>query len=84
MLYKAHHIAGAQVRENNGATSETVLQKTTDERHVVDNRGFGQVSRLAQVLFVRRVCNSLPGLIEALILSRWESRSHHAESPRDA
>ena len=53
-LDKSHDIAGVQVVPSiTGPVAETIREKPTNERHVVDDRSSGQSARVAQVLGVR-------------------------------
>ena len=44
MLYECHNVAGTQVRQSDGPPAKTILQKTADERNVVDDRGSGKAA----------------------------------------
>src|SRR6266446_8562621 len=49
-LYEPHNIAGTQMRKRDSSGTETVLEKTADERNVVDDGRAGQCAHFQQIL----------------------------------
>ncbi|MCY1249843.1 hypothetical protein D9M72_634140 [compost metagenome] len=57
-LHKVHDIAGTQTRKPDAPVTKAIFEKLPYERHVIDDRCFGQGARLMQILNVS-LCTGL-------------------------
>jgi hypothetical protein len=71
-LYESDDIGGPQTREPNRFVAESILEKITDERDIVDYRRLRQITILAQVSFVALHATLGRGASGRQVLLLWD------------